>query len=173
MSNYLSDSENLSNLVTDMPAEEQTAFNSFGHLRAEAAFNGRLFILYRPSGLNPDKTHKAPEVLTTARFVDFKCDSAGGAVAKVVDVTTGQSQVVNHVPTRLFHYPIFVSIPPMCKVRWNARVVDGKTTRTLTYSLLVKARNRSDFFSFGNTYCETPNDFRALFPDFNLALNFE
>lgn len=173
MSNYLSDAENLASLVSSMPVEDQEAFNFFGHLRAEAAFNGRLFIIYRPSGLNPDKSHKAPEVLTTVRFGDFKCESSLGAFARVVDVTTGQTQIINHIPSRLFHYPIFVAIPPMCKVRWNARVVNGRTLRTLTYSLLVKARNRSDFFSFGNTYCETPNDFRALFPDFNLALNFE
>lgn len=171
--NYLSDAENLNDLVGRMPEEDRAVFSSFGHMRVESGFVGRLFVVYRATGLNVDKTHKNPEILTTVRLGQFQCDSKNGASVVLTDNVTGQTMTVGHTPARLFHYPIFVAIPPHARLRWDARPKgDGEMTRTLAHSMLIKARNRSDFYSMGNTYCETPNDFRALFPDCTLNLNY-
>lgn len=172
MAGYYNDADNLADLTGQMPSEERSIFDKFGHLRVESAFIGRLFIIYRPTGLNPDKTHADPEILTTVRLQDFRCNSKDGSVAHVIDVMTGQSQEITHVPARLFHYPVYVSLPPFSKLRWDARMSGGKVKRSLSYALLVKTRNRSDFYSLGNTYCETPNDFKALFPACEMNLNY-
>ena len=36
--------------------------------------------------------------------------------------------------------------------------------RSLSFAVLIKTKNRSDFYSKGNTYLETPNTFKRLYP---------
>ena len=172
MSTHMNDTENLADLVSQMDVEDADVFQEYKNLRIEACFEGRLFIIYRPSGLNPDKSHRDPEILSTLRMGAYQCDSQNGAQCRITDVMTDQTQVLTSVPTRLFNFPLFASIPPFSKLRWDARKVGDEVKRSLSYAILLKTKNRSDFYSQGNTYCETPNDFKALFPTYNLTLRF-
>lgn len=169
---YLSDDANLLDLEAHIRGDDRAVFRAYGHLRIEAAFIGRLFVVYKPTGLNKSGAHKDPEVLTTLRVVDFRADADTGCQVRLSDLTSGEEMTVDHVPRRVFHYDLFMQVPPLLKLRWSARVVDGSVSRNLAFAVLVKTKNRSDFYSARNTYCETPNRFRDLFPRFDYQPQF-
>ncbi len=51
-------------------------------------------------------------------------------------------------------------------LRWDARQIsEDKVWRSLSFAVLIKARNKADFHSKGNVYCETPNVLRRFYPD--------
>lgn len=75
------------------------------------------------------------------------------------------------MPRRVFGYPIYMSVPAKLTLRWDGRLLrDGRVWRSLSFAVLVKTKNKSDFFSKGNTYIETPNRFRQLYPGVKLEL---
>jgi hypothetical protein len=172
MSDFLQDDESFADLVGRMPEEDQGKYRKYGHLRIESAFVGRVLIVYQPTGLNAMKQHREPRVLSTLRVTDFVCDANAGSSAKIVDQETGALMAVNHIPRRVFDYELYMSVPPRMHLRWDARAMVGGTVRSLSFALLVKARNRSDFYSLGNTYAETPNVFLKLYPNANGAGRF-
>lgn len=162
---YLGDDENLADLVSRIPGSDREQYQSFGHLRVEAVFENRLFIVYKPTGLTREGLHRQPDVLTTVRVSDLWCESKEGACVGLEDLRTGATLRVGYIPTKLFGYNVFVSVPPIMRVRWDGRRAGGEVRRSLAFGLLIKAKNRADFYSAGNTYCETPNSFRALLPN--------
>lgn len=162
---YLSDDANMADLVSQIHEDDKVSFNSFGHTRIEAVFDNRLFIIYRPQGLDGRK-HKNPEILTTIKVRNFDCVSQGDPTVEIEDLRTGQRQLISLVPSRVFDYNLFMSVPPALRLRWDARVTgNGQVARSLSYAVLIKSKNRSDYYSFGVTYAETPNRFREMFPD--------
>jgi hypothetical protein len=161
---FYSDEENLAELVTHMPEEDQHRFNNYGHFRVEAVFVDRVFIVYKPTGLLANKRHREPEILTTLKVTDFGVEVRNGCYAVLTDAESGQEMTVTHVPRRVFGYPIYVSIPPRVTLRWDCRLVSGRPWRSLSFALLIKTKNKADFYSKGNTYMETPNKFAQLYP---------
>lgn len=161
---FLGDAENLAELVSHMAEEDQHRFNNYGHFRIEAAFVDRVFIVYKPTGLLPNKRHREPEILTTVKVTDFGVEVRDGCYAVLTDAEHGREMTLSHVPKRLFGYPIYVSIPPRVTLRWDCRIVNNRPWRSLSFALLVKTKNRADFYSKGNTYMETPNEFAKLYP---------
>jgi hypothetical protein len=149
-----------------MPEDDQKRYNSYGHLRPESAFIDRKFIVYRPTGLTKSGAHRPPEVLTTLVVIDFGLEARSGAWLLLRDDQYAQELRLTYVPRQLWTYPIFASVPPRLMVRWDARrMPDGKIWRSLSAAILVKTKNRSDFYSMGNTYIETPKNFKRLFPE--------
>lgn len=168
---YLSDTDSAADLTDRMKEDDKLAYRDFGHTRIEAVFDSRLFIIYKPQGL-AGSTHKDPDVLTTIKVLDYACTSAEGSTIEVEDMRTGQRQVISHIPARVFDYDLFMSVPQALRLRWDARPGDnGRMVRSLSYAILIKSKNRSDWFSQGVTYTETPNRFRELFPSYALQLN--
>lgn len=164
---YLSEAENTANLVSLIKENDKPAHTEFTHIRVEAVFDSRLFVVYKPTGLD-GKVHRAPEVLTTVKVLNYACSSEEGSSIEIEDMKTGERQVITHVPSRLFDYELFLSLPPALRVRWDVRDAgNGKMVRSLSYAVLIKSRNRSDWYSQGVTYTETPNRFRELFPTFD------
>lgn len=161
---FFTDEQNLAELVTHMPEDDQTRFNAYGHFRVEAVFVDRVFIIYKPTGLNSLKRHNEPEILNTVRVTDFGVNARTGCTATLRDEKLGQEMTVTHVPKRLFNYPVFVSVPPRITLRWDCRTVNGRPWRSMSFALLIKTKNKSDFYSKGNTYVETPNQFKRLYP---------
>lgn len=169
---YLSDAESMAELIGRIKEEDRPAFDEFGHTRIEAVFDNRLLIIYKPRGLD-GKTHKAPEILTTVKVRNYECSSAEGSSIEIEDLRTGERQVITHVPARVFNYDVFMSVPPALRLRWDVREEDnGRMVRSLSYAVLIKSKNRSDWYSFGVTYAETPNRFRELFPGVDPKLNY-
>lgn len=161
---FFTDEQNLAELVSRMPEEDRQRFNNYGHFRVEAVFINRIFIVYRPTGLNAVGQHREPEILTTVKVVDFGVEVRDGCYAVIQDQQTGQELTVTHVPKKLFGYPIYISIPPRVTLRWDCRTVNGRPWRSLSFAMLIKTKNKSDFYSKGNTYVETPNEFKRLYP---------
>lgn len=169
---YLGDSESLLDLESRITGNDRDVYRAFRDLHVEVSFVSRLFIVYRPTGLTPEGRHKDPEILTTLKVLSFYLDDLGGAEAVITDLTTGEELTIGHIPQRLFGYDLFVSIPPAMRIRWDGRLVDGIVHRSLAFPILVKARNRSDYYSFGVTQATTPNKLRQLFPSLEFQLTY-
>jgi hypothetical protein len=166
MSDYFTDDENLRELVTHMPEEDAHRFNKYGHLRIEGAFVDRVFVVYSPTGLTSANKHKAPEVLNIIKVIDFSVDARTGCQIVLKDEQTQQELVIGHVPRRVYAYHIYMSMPTNMTVPWDGRLLDdGRVWRSLSFAVLIKTRNRSDYYSKGNHYIETPNRLKQLFPE--------
>lgn len=159
---YLNDTDGMADLVSQMQTDDQAVFNSYGHMRVEAVFDKRIFFVYKSKGQGA-----APEMLGTIKVLDYECSSESGSSVEIEDVETGQRQVITHVPSRVFDYNLFMSVPQALRLRWDARVhpVTHKLVRSLSYALLVKSQSRSDQFTPHATYIETFNRFREMYPD--------
>lgn len=155
----------MAELVSLMPVDEQKQYLNYGHRRIEATFVDRVFIIYRPTGLNAAKQHREPDIVTTVRIMDFMVDSTNGASSRLLDERSGAEMRIGYVPKKIFTYPIFVSIPARLTLKWDARKVGERTLRSMSFALLVKTKNRSDFYSQGNVYAETPASFKKLYPN--------
>lgn len=170
--NYLGDEASLADLESRITSPDREEYVSYKNLRVEAAFIGRLFIIYRPQGLTSDNRHKAPEILTQVKVRGFSADDKRGCEIELEDMCTGQVMTVGHIPKRLFSYSVFVASPPYQRIRWDGRPHQGTVKRSLAFGILIKQRTRSDFFSMGATMMETPSNFRALYPNVDLHLLF-
>jgi hypothetical protein len=167
MSTFFRDPDSDADLISRMPESERVQHIKFGHLRIESAFAGRIFILYKPTGLNALRQHREPDVVTSLLITDYLCDALVGSTARVVDQSNGSMMSIGHVPKRIFEYDIFMAMPSRMQLRWDARAVDGRVLRSLSFAVLIKTKNKSDFYSQGNLYCETPRGFLALYPNAN------
>lgn len=173
MATYLTEEQNVADLINQIPQQDRAAFAAMKASRVEAAFAGRYLVLFKPHGLNRDGSHRAPEVLTTLRFSGFFCDDIDGADVEIYDTRAKEKMTVGHVPTRVFDYELFIHIPPVYRMRWDARETDHGTVRSLVFPVVIFSRNRSSFYSAGVTYAETPNRFREMFPDHKIDLHFD
>ena len=131
----------------------------------EGVFVDRVFIVYKPTGLLPNRQHRDPNILNTVKIVDFKADHMNGCKAIIKEANFGQEMVIGHVPRKLFDYPIYISIPPRMALRWDVKILpNGLAERSLSFAMWIKTKNKSSFYSQGNVYAETPNKFRGLYP---------
>jgi hypothetical protein len=120
MGNFLRDPDSDADLVSRMPETERAQYLRFGHLRIESAFAGRIFILYKPTGLNALRQHREPHVISSLLITDFLSDAKAGSSAKLVDQTNGATMMVGHVPRRIFDYELFMAMPSRMLLRWDA-----------------------------------------------------
>lgn len=167
-SDYLSEKENLADLVSRMPADEAEAYQRPGHLKIEAGFKDRIFIVYKARGLRNGKTKATdqlePQVLTTIKVLSLTTNLQNGSQAVLLDETTGQEMTVRHIPKRLFNYPVFISLPADMRISLGGlRKPDG-VQRSVSFALLIKSADRADMLTEGNVYIETPKTFKKLFP---------
>lgn len=170
---YLTEDENLSTLVNQIPPHDAPLFAGMGASRIEAAFAGRFLIVFKPTGLNADCSHRAPEILTTLKFSEFYCDDERGAEAVITDLRMGESMTIDHVPARVFDYELFIQIPAIYRMRWDARRTQDGVVRSLVFPIALWTKNRSSYYSAGVTYAETPNRFRTMYPGVNAPLYFD
>lgn len=96
--------------------------------------------------------------------MNFGVDPRQGCYAVLKDQNTEQELTLTHVPRRVYGYHIYMSVPARLQLRWDGKLVNDPVWRSLSFALLVKTKNRADFYSKGNTYIETPNAFRRLYP---------
>lgn len=168
---YLNDADSLADLESRIEPEAQAKYRAFKHLRVEAAFIDRVYVVYTPSGLAADRHHRPPKILGQIKVKNFYCDARQGCRATLEDCLTGEQQTVGYVPELCFNYGFFISIPPFSKLRWDARIEPGRgVQRAIIFGLLFKTQSRAEFYSAGCVMAETPNSFRRLYPDVPLNL---
>lgn len=170
---YLGDAESLKDLESRMMSPDREVYAGFRHMRVDAAFLGRIFIVYKPSGLTPEGQHKSPDVLTQVKVIDFNATAKAGCTLSLEDLTTGETMTVGHIPSRLFGYDVFVASPPFQRLRWDGRHDQGSVRRSLAFGILIKTRTRSDWYSAGATMVESPKGFRTLYPNVDLPLQYQ
>lgn len=168
--NFLSESHSLDDLFSRMVSPDREVCKTYLSMKVEAAFVNRVFIVFRPTGLTRDGSHREPEILTQVRIADFRANTRIGCECDIEDLYTHEVMTVGYIPRRLFSYDAFVGIAQRQRINWDARLHHGTIHRSLSFGLMIKERSRSDFYSAGCTSLETPANFRALFPSMNLTL---
>lgn len=166
----LSDAASLEDLFKRMESPDREVCADFQHLKVEQCFIDRIFVVYKPDGLDAAGSHRAPKILTQIKVRGFHANAETGAEITLEDLGTRQVMTVTYIPKRLFHYDAFVSVPPKQRVHWDAQSVRGGIKRAMSFQALVKVRTKADHYSAGVTAVETPANFRALFPEVNLTL---
>lgn len=169
---YLPEDANLGDLIRQMPQQDQDEYNSFGHLRVDAGYVGRIFILYKPTGIGPDNSQGEPDIRGQVRIKDWMCSPSKGSSIVIEDMLTGGLQVVGHTPQRLFDYDVFVAVPPYQRLRYEARSMGDGIQRSLLFSISIKTQVRSKSYAAGVTFCETPKGFRELYPESKTEIRF-
>lgn len=164
----LDESANLADLVGRIEGPDRDLYSAYRALSIQAAFDDRIFIVYQPQGLNSDGTHRDPNILTTLRCLDFKSYSQGGSSIRVLNDDTDEVHLVTYTPSRPFGLELFMSIPPDLRIKWDGRPRSGGVIRNMSYAMLIKTRSRSDWYSAGVTLCETPKNFKILYPGVTL-----
>jgi hypothetical protein len=164
MPDFFNDQENLAELISHMPDEDRARFLKYGHNRVEPAFKDRIFIVYKPTGLNAANQHRQPEIVNLVKVVDFQVDLDQGCLVVLKEQQTQQELTIGHVPRRVFGYPVYMSVPTRLQLKWDAHRDGTRVWRSLSFAVLLKTKNRSSFYSKGNVYMETPNNFRQLYP---------
>ncbi len=159
---FVTERDNLADLISKMSARDLELYNSLGHIFTEAAFIDRKFVVVETKGKRgPDP--KPPKVLGTLRVIAFNASSSGGSVMTLQD-ETGKTLQVGHVPTRLFGFPVFVSVPIYQGLKWEAKELrDGSYRRSLVWGVCFKQRSAIKWMNPGNVSVLTPNDFRKWF----------
>lgn len=166
----LSEAASLEDLFKRMVSPDREACAEFQHMKVEQCFIDRIFVVYKPDGLNSDNQHRPPKILTQIKVTGFRANAETGAELDLEDLITRQVMTVSYIPQRLFHYDAFVSVPPKQRLYWDAQSIRGTVKRTMHFHLLMKVRTKADFYSAGVTAVETPANFRALYPEENLKL---
>ena len=159
-------------LVSRMEPNARTEYLAFGHRKVEPVFIDRLFYTYRAAGGRIDGAKQRPEILYKLRVINFRYTVQTGFLVDILNETTNEKQTVTVMPERLFNQPIYVSVPCSFTLRHNVVVDSRNDMKNFDASavLYVKTRNRSDFYSKGNIYIETPRNLKNLFPGVELNL---
>jgi hypothetical protein len=168
---FLSDERSMEDLFSRMMSPDREQFATFKSLKVEAAFIDRIFILYKPMGLNAEGTHRPPEIITQIKVTDFRLSAKNGAEVDLEDLKTGEVMTIGYIPSRLFNYDIFIGVAPRQRISWDAALYQGTIRRSLSFMLLTKVRSGSGNYSHGATGIATPAGFRQLYPSVTLTLN--
>jgi hypothetical protein len=170
MAQYLTTEESLRDFESQIDPQEKGVYEGFRHKRIEAGFVGRIYVIYKPTGLTKEGKHRPPDVLGQVKVTHFEGDAFRGFYAVVEDMETGEEVEIDHIPRAILDYDVFMSIPPTQHIRFDGRRVGDKIKRSLVFGVLIKTRTRSDHYSAGVTMIETPKGIAHLYDGFDLNL---
>ena len=127
---YLSEEDSLADLDSRITGDDRDVFKNYGHLRIEPAFDNRLFLIYKPTGLTREGRHRDPEILPTIKILRLDLNSREGAICTIADQSTGAKMDLGYIPRRVFHYNLFMAVPPILRLRWNLDKCEIRWTAT-------------------------------------------
>lgn len=161
---FVSEKYNLADLVAHMPQDDQKLYQSFGYVFTEAAFYNRRFVVVKLAGKSTSGKPKPPVVLGAARVVGFSATHLAGCKMTLQDEESERLLQVGHTPTRLFNFPVFVSVPIYQGVKWEAKEMsDGSYRRALVFGTCFKQQSALKWFNRDNVAVLTHNDFEETF----------
>jgi hypothetical protein len=169
------EAESFQKLLSKLSPEDQLLFDEFGrgkqsgHFRVEPVFIDRVFYLYECMGRNREGKQLPPKVHGLLKVINMHFTLDRGFEVTLLDEISNTKQVVGHQPAKLLSRPVFVSVPNSFTVRWNLLEIDGKESWDAALVLYIKCGNKSEFFSKGNFYLETPAKMRSLYPEIEWA----
>lgn len=146
-SQFMTPFEHFEELLSRLDAEEQKMYAELTHVRIEACYRNRTFVVYRFQD-------RRPAIKDNIKVLDFICNDDAGASCELRSSTLNESLVVGYEPTQLFNYPVFVHLPLHGKLRWST-TADKPYSGTLAFDLVIKTQTRRDLRERGVTYFET------------------
>lgn len=152
---FLSVEDHFQALVSQLDPSAIARYHELRHTRAETAFEGRQFILYRMGG-------NEPRELGRILIEDLEIGHEG-LTSKVSCLRTERELIVGYSPVQLWDYPVFVFLPLHAKVRFASTERDVGKRGSLAWPMIIRTRSRRGLREPGITYCETGPSFAEEF----------
>jgi hypothetical protein len=160
---FVNEQDNLADLISRMPEEARQEFQKLGHTYTTAAVIDRKCLIVQTMGKREGRP-RPPKMLGIVRIIGFSATSGGGCTATVQDEATGKTLQVGHVPTRLFGFPVFISVPIYQGLKWEAKELrDGSYRRSLVFGLCFKQQSAIKWLNRDNVAVLMPNEYRDIF----------
>jgi len=121
----------IGDFLDEMSQEDLDLYNTFNALRADGAYDGKVLALFTRQGGDA-------QVLGRIKVLDFECNSAEGSTIRVQDMATNRTLILDHVPQRLFEYPVFAFTATVSLLRYT---YNKENYRTLAYPMLLKTKH--------------------------------
>ncbi len=153
---FLDDSASRKALIDQMLPALREEYQSYRFVGKEAAFPGRVLVVYTLEGLRP----------VHIDMITLSCLTIGqesGPLAYAASEGQGEYPI-GMVPTKWRGRDLFLQLPLEFIFKWKGKTGPRGVEFASHYAILIKARSRVDEQIESHTYCETLNDFRARFP---------
>jgi hypothetical protein len=165
--------KDVSDFVAKMDPDERKLYQSYRHLRVEAAFDSRVFVAFET--VNREGNKIVPNIVGAIKVIDFECTSKEGSTILVEDLNSGEKQIIDHIPSLVFDYPVFMFTATAAMVQYGLWPTNGKEARSLSYPIMLKTQHKPSLShpGTGTVHIETKRKLQALFPnehiDFSLV----
>lgn len=153
---FLDDKASRQALVDRMPPGLRAEYQAYKLVTKEAAFPGRVLVVYTLEG-------GAPTNLDIITLHHLTVDQMSGPMAAASSEGQGV-YYVGMVPTKWRGRDLFLQLPLEFIFKWKGKESNEGVEFAPHYAILVKTRSRWDEKIDGHTYCATFNDFRERFP---------
>ena len=153
---FLEDKESRQKLVDLMPQALRDEYLGYKFVGKEAAFPGRVFVVYTLSRGQPTNL----DIVTLGHLI---VNTMVGPVAHATSEGQG-NYPIGIVPSKWRGRDVFLQVPQEFIFKWKGKETEQGVEFAPHYALLVKTRSRVDEQIELHSYCETLNDFRARFP---------
>jgi hypothetical protein len=153
---FLDDKESRRQLLYMMPQELRDEYNSYKFVAKEAAFPGRVLVVYTLENGRPVN-------LDIVTLLALTVGQESGPISYASSEGQG-SYPIGMVPTKWRGRDLFVQLPLEFIFKWRGKEVDEGVNFAPCYAILIKTKSRWDEWIEGHTYCATLNDFRERFP---------
>jgi hypothetical protein len=160
-SRFLDDKESRQELVNRMPDALRAEYQSYKFVGKEAAFPGRVLVVYTLKG-------GVPANLDIVTLRHLTVDQVSGPMAAASSEGQGV-YYIGMVPSKWRGRDLFLQLPLEFIFKWKGKESGEGVEFAPHYAILVKTRSRWDEKIEGHTYCATFNDFRERFPGVRVA----
>lgn len=154
---FLDDKQSREELVNRMPSALRAEYQSYKFVGKEAAFPGRVLVVYTIEDGKPVNLD-----IVTLRHLTV--DQVSGPMAAASSEGQGE-YYIGMVPTKWRGRDLFMQLPLEFIFKWKGKESQEGVNFASHYAILVKSRSRWDEKVEGHTYCATLNDFRERFPE--------
>lgn len=167
--NVLSMKEHRDHLGSLVYTEDQELYKTLKHSYLEGAFVGRVFVVYRATGIIAGKPNP-PQILGYIKVTDFESSPDYGSEVEIENLNTSERMWVGHIPNKLYNYDLFMSVPVVLQTTYSANYEGDEVKNTLLFGVIIRALGRTEHCIDGATYALTPKRFHALYPSVELDL---
>lgn len=153
---FLDDNESRQELLCRMPPALRAEYQSYRLVTKEAAFPGRVLVVYTLKGGQPTNLD-----IVTLRHLTV--DQTNGPLTFATSEGQGDYPI-GMVPSKWRGRDLFLQLPLEFIFKWKGKESGNDVNFVSHYAILIKSRSRWDERIDGDTYCATLNDFRERFP---------